>query len=53
MQAARDIESTMEAVTIPRIVAGYHDDAVKGNPIASATGIRKSFFELDRLDSVQ
>ena len=52
MQAARDIESSMEAVTIPRIVAGYHDDAVEENTIASATGIRKSFFELDALDSV-
>ena len=47
MQAARDIGSMMEAVTIPRIVAGYHDDAVEENTIASATGIRKSFFELD------
>ena len=29
MQAARDIKSQMEAVTIPRIGAGYHDDAVE------------------------
>ena len=42
----------MKAVTIPRIVAQYHDDAVAGNPIASATGIRKSFFESDTLGAV-
>lgn len=52
MRAARDMESSMNAVTISRIVAGYHDDAVEGNTIASATGIRKSFFDVDGLDSV-
>ncbi len=45
MQAAYDIGSTMKAVTIPRIVANYHDDVIEGNQIASATGIRKSYFE--------
>ena len=43
----------MKAATISRIVADYHDDAVEGNSIASATGIRKSFFESKSLDSVQ
>ncbi len=52
MEAARDIGSKMKAVTIPRIVAQYHDDAVAGNPIASATGIRKSFFESDTLGAI-
>ncbi|MFJ7933036.1 nucleotidyltransferase [Sporosarcina sp. NPDC096371] len=45
MEAAAAIHSTMTATTIPRVEAGYHDDVIKGNPIASATGIRKSFFE--------
>jgi len=52
MEAARNIGSEMKAVTIPRIVAQYHDDAVAGNPIASATGIRKAFFESDTLGSI-
>ena len=53
MQSALDISSTMEAVTIPRIGAGYHDDAEEHNPIASATGIRKSFFESNTLNSIR
>lgn len=52
MEAARKLVSSMKAVTIPRIMAGYHDEAIEGNPIASATGIRKSFFELDGLNAV-
>ena len=52
IQAARDIQSKMTAVTIPRIGANYHDNVVPGNPIASATGIRKSFFDSARLDAV-
>ena len=34
------------------LVHGYHDDAVKSNPIASATGIRKSFFETKSINSI-
>lgn len=45
MEAARTLGSSMKAVTIPRIIAGYHDKAVVGNSIASATGIRKSFLK--------
>ncbi|KAA0966617.1 nucleotidyltransferase [Sporosarcina sp. ANT_H38] len=52
MEAANTIGSAMKAVTIPRIVAQYHDDAIEGNHIASATGIRKSFFGSDTLGSV-
>ena len=52
MQAAYEIQSTMKAATVQRIAAQFHDDAVKGNPIASATGIRKSFFEEHTLDAV-
>ncbi|MEK3935206.1 nucleotidyltransferase [Sporosarcina sp. FSL W7-1349] len=52
MEAARTLGSSMKAVTIPRIIAGYHDKAVVGNSIASATGIRKSFFEMAALDAV-
>lgn len=52
MEAAQAIGSDMQAVTIPRIVAQYHDDAIPGNKIASATGIRKSFFQSDELHGV-
>jgi predicted nucleotidyltransferase len=52
MEAANTIGSEMKAVTIPRIVAQYHDDAIEGNQIASATGIRKSFFGADTLGAV-
>lgn len=52
MEAAAASGSAMKAVTIPRVVAQYHDDAVEGNRIASATGIRKSFFESDTLGTV-
>ena len=51
MQAAQTI-NIMQAATIPRVVAEYHDDAVKGNPIASATGIRKSFFETNSFNEI-
>ena len=53
LQAAKNSHSTMKAATISRIVAGYHDDAVEGDSIASATGIRKSFFESNSLDAIQ
>ncbi|MHA6258602.1 nucleotidyltransferase [Sporosarcina sp. CAU 1771] len=52
MQAVQELGSQMEAITIPRIVAGYHDDSIKGNSIASATGIRKTFFETDELEAI-
>lgn len=52
MESAYAIGSTMTATTIPRIVAQYHDDAIAGNQIASATGIRKAFFESDTLETV-
>lgn len=44
IQAARNIGSGMQPATIPRIGADYFDDTEEGNPIASATGIRKTFF---------
>jgi len=53
IQTANDISSSMKAITIPRIGAGFHEDTKKDEPIASATGIRKSFFETLDIDSVQ
>ena len=53
MQAADNLNSTMQAATIPRVGAQYHDDAVTGNPIASATGIRKTFFETNSLQEIR
>lgn len=45
MTAARNMNSTMQAVTIQRIGADFHDDSTETHDIASATGIRKSFFD--------
>lgn len=52
IEASKEIHSSMTPVTIPRIVAQYHDDAVAGNAIASATGIRKTFFTSGTLEEV-
>lgn len=53
MQATRNISSTMQASTIQRVGAQYHDEAIAGNSIASATGIRKSFFETETLNDIR
>jgi len=53
IQAAQTIKSNMNAFTIPRMGANYHDDIVVGSKIASATGIRNSFFNSDNLDSIR
>lgn len=53
MLAAKKQKSNMQAVTIPRVVANYYDDAISGNTIASATGIRKSYFESNNILSVK
>ncbi|MGG0645258.1 nucleotidyltransferase [Sporosarcina gallistercoris] len=45
MEAAKDIGSSMVPATLPRLGAGYHDDVAHNTPIASATGIRKEFFQ--------
>lgn len=52
MEAAHSIQSTMKPSTIGRLTAQYHDDAVAGNVIASATGIRKAFFTNNSLSSI-
>ncbi|WP_432359512.1 nucleotidyltransferase [Sporosarcina sp. UB5] len=52
MEAAQSIGSSMEAVTIKRMGAGYHDETLTNEKIASATGIRKSFFGSETLDDV-
>lgn len=51
MDAGRSIGSSMEALTIKRMGAGYHDETLD-QKIASATGIRKSFFNSESLDDV-
>ncbi|MCF6136993.1 nucleotidyltransferase [Pseudalkalibacillus berkeleyi] len=45
VQSIRQIHSNMKANTIQRTGAGYHDEGVGVNNIASATGIRKMLFE--------
>lgn len=52
IEAAKQLQSSIEAVTVRRIIAQYHDEAIEGNSIASATGIRKSFFEAETLNVV-
>ena len=45
IEAAKALDSTMQAVTIQRIEAGYYDDINREKHIASATGIRKALFD--------
>lgn len=53
MEAAIKIGSSMKPATLPRLGAGYHDDVKHGTPIASATGIRKEFFETKSTNHIQ
>ena len=52
MEASHSIGSSMKAMTVKRMGAGYHDDTLDSERIASATGIRKSFFGSGKLDDV-
>ena len=53
IEAADRLGSSIQPLTIPRIVAGYHDDLQEGAFIASATGIRKQFAETGSLQGVK
>ncbi|WP_394187274.1 nucleotidyltransferase [Paenisporosarcina quisquiliarum] len=44
IEAAYQLQASIQPVTIQRIVSGYHDDVLPGQSIASATGIRKVIF---------
>ncbi len=52
MEAAERISSSMQPMTIQRIGANYHDPITEGLSIASATGIRKAFFEGGSLEEL-
>lgn len=52
IEAAARISSSMTPMTIQRIGANYHDPIENGNHIASATGIRKAFFEGGDIDAL-
>ena len=52
MQAARSISSDMTPTTIQRLGADYHDESLELGVIASATGIRRSFFSTSSLEEV-
>ncbi|MCM3610723.1 nucleotidyltransferase [Planococcus sp. MERTA32b] len=52
MEAAERISSSMLPLTIQRIGANYHDPIQEGLSIASATGIRKAFFEGGSLEEL-
>ncbi|PID16407.1 hypothetical protein CSV63_00530 [Sporosarcina sp. P34] len=47
MQAVKEIQSKMIAVTLERRGTHYHDTALPADTIASATGIRKQLFATD------
>lgn len=47
MQAIKEIQSNMIAVTLERKGTHYHDEALPEDTIASATGIRKELFATD------
>ncbi|REB09659.1 nucleotidyltransferase [Sporosarcina sp. BI001-red] len=53
MEAAKELGSIMEPATLPRLGAGYHDDVALDTQIASATGIRKEFFEHVNTENIQ
>lgn len=52
IEAAERISSSMRPLTIQRIGANYHDPITEGLSIASATGIRKAFFEGGSLEEL-
>ena len=52
IEAADRISSAMRPMTIQRIGANYHDPITEGLSIASATGIRKAFFEGGSLEEL-
>lgn len=53
LQAADQLKSKMEAATIKRVGAEYHDDTFSNQSIGSATAIRKNFFKTNELHPVQ
>ena len=52
IEAGERISSSMRPLTIQRIGADYHDPITEGLSIASATGIRKAFFEGGSLEEL-
>lgn len=52
IEAAERISSSMQPLTIQRIGANYHDPITEGLSIASATGIRKAFFQGGSLEEL-
>lgn len=50
MQAAKNVNSDMRALTIERVGSGYHDEQLTDRQIGSATGIRKNFFETNDIN---
>lgn len=53
MEAAQQMKSSMVPITFPRLGAGYHDAISNDTQIASATGIRKFYFESGTIEGVQ
>lgn len=53
IEAAQKSGSTIKPLTIQRIAAGYHDPIHTDSTIASATGIRRAFFEEGSLEGIE
>ncbi len=53
VEAAKKSGSSIEPLTIQRIAAGYHDPIHTDSTIASATGIRRAFFEDNSLAGIE
>ncbi|WP_088104988.1 nucleotidyltransferase [Halalkalibacter urbisdiaboli] len=53
MKAIRDMQLSINATTITRKSAHYHEETVPASPIASATSIRKKLNEHGALDQVK
>ncbi|ANU10458.1 hypothetical protein A1A1_04187 [Planococcus antarcticus DSM 14505] len=52
LEAAQNLSSAMDPLTIQRIGANFHDSIQAGMPIASATGIREAFFKGDSIEQL-
>lgn len=52
MQAAQTIKTTMQAATIQRVGAQYHDEHFTTSTIASATAIRQQFFNSSQSEEI-
>lgn len=53
IEASKQLQLSIQPVTIQRIQAGFHDDIDSNLTIASATGIRKELFDSQSIDNIR